>query len=55
MVGDFQTCVRQAPQSDMDILGLKRGPDLKFVAELVHATRSSCMFAADSGLESALA
>ncbi len=55
MVGEFATCVRRAPQSDMDILGLKRGPDLPFVDEMVQATRSSCMFAADSGLESALA
>lgn len=55
MVGDFRTCVQQAPQSDMDILGIKRGPDLQFVADMMQATRSSCMFAADSGLESALA
>ncbi len=55
MVGEFRTCVRQAPQSDMDIMGLRRGPDLDFVHEMVEATRSSCMFAADSGLESALA
>jgi solute carrier family 12 sodium/potassium/chloride transporter 2 len=55
MVGDFQTCVGHAPQSDMDILGLKRGPDLQFVDDMVRATRSSCMFVADSGLESALA
>jgi hypothetical protein len=55
MVGEFQACVRQAPQSDMDILGLRQGPDLQFVDDMVQATRSSCMFAADSGLESALA
>jgi len=55
MVGEFRTCVRQAPQSDMDIMGIRRGPDLDFVHEMVVATRSSCMFAADSGLESALA
>ncbi|MDH3495853.1 MAG: hypothetical protein OER21_03760 [Gemmatimonadota bacterium] len=55
MVGEFRACVRQAPQSDMDIMGLRRGPDLDFVHEMVEATRSSCMFAADSGLESALA
>jgi len=55
MIGEFSTCVRQAPQSDMDIMGFRRGPDLDFVQEMVVATRSSCMFAADSGLESALA
>ena len=36
-------------------MGLRRGPDLAFVEEMVEATRSSCIFAADSGLESALA
>ena len=55
VVGEFRECVRKAPQSDMDILGIRRGPDLEFVAEMVEATRSSCMFAADSGLENALA
>lgn len=55
MVGDFRACVGKAPQSDMDILGIKQGLDLAFVAEMVEATRSSCKFAADSGLESALA
>ncbi len=55
MVGEFRACVRMAPQSDMDILGLKRGPDLQFLADMVEATRSSCMFVADSGLESVLA
>ncbi|MEO6445954.1 MAG: hypothetical protein ABIZ91_15090 [Gemmatimonadaceae bacterium] len=55
MVGEFADCVRQAPASDMDILGLRSGPDLEFVGEMVRATRSSCMFAADSGLERVLA
>ena len=55
IVGDFRACVRQAPQSDMDILGLRGGTDLEFVSEMVEATRSSCMFLGDSGLESALA
>lgn len=55
MVGDFRACVERAPQSDMDILGMRRGPDLQFAAEMVRATRSSCMLVADSGLESALA
>lgn len=55
MIGEFQTSVATAPQSDIDILGIKRGPDLEFVEEMVRVTRSSCMFVADSGLESALA
>ncbi len=55
MVGAFDECVRKAPQSDMDVMGLRPGPDLEFVAAMVEATRSSCIFAGDSGDESALA
>lgn len=55
MVGAFDECVRKAPQSDMDVMGLRPGPDLDFVAAMVEATRSSCIFAGDSGDESALA
>lgn len=58
MVGTFDTCVAQAPQSDMDIMGLrpgKDGPDLDFVARMIESTRSSCLFVGSSGYESALA
>lgn len=60
MVGPFDTCVAQAPQSDMDIMGLRpgedgAGPDLDFVARMVEATRSSCLFVGSSGYENALA
>lgn len=55
MAGDFEASVRKAPQSDMDILGLKPGRDLDLIRKMVHVSRSSCMFAADSGLENALA
>jgi len=54
VVGDFKQALRDAPLADMDILGLRREPDLAFVAEAVRATRSSCLFAADSGWESAI-
>ena len=60
MVGPFDQCVAQAPQSDMDIMGLRpgddgAGPDLDFVARMVNATRSSCLFVGSSGHENALA
>ncbi len=60
MAGSFDACVAQAPQSDMDIMGLRpgsdgAGPDLEFVARMIQATRSSCLFVANAGSESALA
>ncbi len=60
MIGPFDTCVTQAPQSDMDIMGLRpgedgAGPDLDFVAQMIDVTRSSCLFVGSSGNESALA
>ncbi len=58
MVGPFEDCVAQAPQSDIDVMGLRRdgaGPDLDFVAEMVRATRSACLFCGSSGHENALA
>jgi len=55
VVGAFPDAMRHAPQSDLDVLGLRAGPDLQFADEMVRATRSSCLFAADSGLESVLA
>ena len=58
MVGTFEACVAKAPQSDIDVMGLRRdgaGPDLGFVAEMVRATRSACLFCGSSGRENALA
>ncbi|MEP0545470.1 MAG: sodium transporter [Rhodothermales bacterium] len=58
MVGTFEACVARAPQSDIDVMGLRRdgaGPDLEFVAEMVRATRSACLFCGSSGHENALA
>lgn len=55
VVGEFTQVMSQAPMADMDVLGLRREPDLSFAAKAVHATRSSCLFAADSGWESAIA
>ena len=58
MVGTFNACVARAPQSDVDVMGLRRegsGPDLAFVAEMVQVSRSACLFCGASGHENALA
>jgi hypothetical protein len=55
LVGTLADQVSRAPQSDMDIFGVRSGPDLTFLAEMMRATRSSCILTADSGHESALA
>ncbi|MGB5697003.1 MAG: hypothetical protein WBM46_15210 [Polyangiales bacterium] len=55
MKGDLFTCLSEAPQSDMDILGLpKNRSALQFVREAVEKSRSSCIFTQDSGQESVL-
>ncbi len=57
MVGDlFDVMANQAPQSDMDVLGLPAEGDIvAFVRSAIAASRSSCIFTQDSGRESALA
>lgn len=55
IVGRFEDPVRTVSVADMDIMGLRKGPDLPFVADMVQATRSSCLFSVDSGWESAIA
>ncbi len=55
IVGRFEDTVRTVPVADMDIMGLRKGPDLHFVADMMQATRSSCLFSVDSGWESAIA
>ncbi len=55
MVGDLESAVRRAPQSDIDIMGMPKDNDLAFVRHMVEVTRSSCMFTIDSGNENALA
>ncbi len=60
IVGDIETCLATASQSDLDIMALRPagdglGPDLEQVTRMVTLTRSSCLFAGDSGAESALA
>lgn len=60
IAGSFRECVPRAPQSDIDVMGLRReddgrAPDLQFVAEMVRITRSACLFCGASGRENALA
>lgn len=60
MVGPFDACVSQAPQSDIDVIGLRRDhdslePDLDFVANMVRASGSTCLLCATAGKENALA
>lgn len=55
MVGEFRTCAADAPHASVNIMGLQDDPDFGFMAEMIHTTRSRCLFVADSGRESALA
>ena len=55
LVGEFEDCKTQAPQSDMDFIGLPREPDFDFICRMVELTGSSCLFFRDSGNESAIA
>ncbi len=55
MVGELETCLTAAPQSDLDLMGLPANVDLDFVRRSVGLTRSACLFLGDSGQESALA
>lgn len=55
LVGKFDECIAQAPQSDMDFIGLSSEPDYDFICQMVNLTGSSCLFFRDSGNESAIA
>ncbi len=57
VVGElFPVMAEQAPQSDMDVLGLPvDGEVVSFVRTAIAASKSSCIFTQDSGSESALA
>ena len=55
LVGDFETCLTQAPQSDMDFIGLAQEPNFDFIYRAIELTGSSCLFFRDSGNESAIA
>ncbi len=55
LLGDFASCIPQAPQSDMNFIGLPREPSFDFICRMVELTGSSCLFFRDSGNESAIA
>ncbi|MEM7595424.1 MAG: hypothetical protein AAF383_28660 [Cyanobacteria bacterium P01_A01_bin.83] len=55
LVGQFDKCIPQAPQSDMDFIGLSSEPDYDFICRMIDLTGSSCLFFRDSGAESAIA
>lgn len=51
----FAAYVPQAPQADLNILGLAPNQDFDFVRRMVKQTQTTCLFVRDSGQESALA
>jgi amino acid transporter len=51
----FDRFVPQAPQADVSIFGLGATLDFAFMRRMMDETRSTCLFARDSGRESALA
>jgi amino acid transporter len=51
----FPEYLARAPQADVSIFGLGPKPDFAFMRRMVTETRSTCLFARDSGRESALA
>ncbi len=55
MEGSFRKQLAAAPETDLSIFGLAREVDRDFLNDLVHLSRSSCLFIRDSGRESALA
>ena len=55
LVGEFEHCITQAPQSDMDLIGLPQEPNFDFISRMIELTGSSCLFFRDSGDESAIA
>lgn len=55
LVGKFEDCITQAPQSDMNFIGLPQEPNFDFICRMIELTGSSCLFFRDSGNESAIA
>jgi len=55
LAGDFDDYLPQAPRADVSIFGLGRTVDFDLIRRMVNETGSTCLFARDSGRESALA
>ncbi|QDG50521.1 Na-K-Cl cotransporter [Persicimonas caeni] len=53
--GPFIDNLDKGPRADVDIMGLSRPPNFELMREAISKTRSTCVFVADSGKESALA
>ncbi len=51
--GSFPVDAGLAPLADLAIVGIGASPDFQLMADIVTLTRASCLFVADSGLESA--
>ena len=54
-VGSFITQRKNAPLTDLQIMGLQAQPNFVFMRKMISTSRSSCLFVADSGRESARA
>ncbi|SHG10515.1 Amino acid permease [Fodinibius roseus] len=54
-IGTFIEAIQNAPQADVDFLGLRQDPDLDELRLFVERTQSACVFVADSGNENILA
>jgi len=54
-IGNFRDAMENAPQADLDLLGLPEEPDLDELRSYVDRTQSACVFVADSGKENILA
>ena len=52
---DFDACMREIPQADLNIFGLPDEVNFEFMRRMVERTRSTCVFVRDSGDENALA
>ncbi|MDZ7694739.1 MAG: hypothetical protein U5K69_27080 [Balneolaceae bacterium] len=50
-IGTFGEAMQNAPQADLDLLGLPKDPDLDELRSYVEQTQSACVFVADSGNE----
>ncbi|MDP9022696.1 MAG: amino acid permease [Actinomycetota bacterium] len=53
--GSFLEAIDKAPTADLDVMGLPTDVDTARLSDIVHRTRSSCLFVRGSGRESALA
>ncbi|NGP89184.1 amino acid permease [Fodinibius halophilus] len=54
-IGAFNEALQNAPQADLDLLGLPNDPNLDELRSYVETTQSACVFVADSGNENILA